>query len=55
MGRKLTSRPRSRRARKTGKSPYQTHGKSPFVYSAAYQQWRSQHVKKAAKSNYAAN
>ena len=56
MGRKLFSRPRSRRARKTGQSPYQRHGKAPHYYSAEYQSWRSQFRKGEAKrSNYHSN
>lgn len=33
MGRKRISRPNSRRARKSGKSPYAKYGKAPYDYS----------------------
>ena len=58
---RTTRRPRSRRARKTGQSPYARHGKSPCAYSAAYQQWRAgmrKQIGGAAKrqdSNYLSN
>lgn len=37
MGRKLSSRPRSRRARRTGVSPYVRHRKTPYPYRATLQ------------------
>ncbi len=41
MGCKTQSRPKARRSRRSGKSPYARHGKTPHVYSAEYQQWRA--------------
>lgn len=57
MGRKLFTRPTSRRARKSGQSPYQRHGKAPFAYNAEYQRWRGQFGSRAKKesSNYRGN
>jgi len=33
MGRRLITRPKKRRARRTGQSPYARHGKREYLYS----------------------
>lgn len=40
MGNRLVSRPRSRRARRRGRSPYAKYNKKPTRYSSRYQDWR---------------
>jgi len=47
MGRKLLTRPRARRARRTGQSPYAKHRKREYKYSPSYYAWRRQVTGKA--------
>lgn len=52
MGAKLRNRPKARRNRRSGQSPYQRHAKAPYLYSSAYKDWHAR-TRMGAKRNEA--
>ena len=55
MGCRLERRPKQRRARRSGMSPYQRHSKAPYQYSARHREWQRSMGRKVQSENGAAH